>query len=421
METGSIILDPETQFLASKQETGNEWELFKENVKPLKRGRNVALLNHALKSQTNHQIKASLLQTRRRLIEAIDHYKGDDPLLPWLQCIKWVQESFPACGDSSGLILLYEQCVRSFWHSSRYKDDLRYLRVWLQYAENCDDAQVIYSFLEEYGIGKTHAEFYLAYALHLESKNKLKSANDIFFLGLSRDAQPIHKLKDAYKTFLARSTRQSTRTEEDNSKESTMPARSFGTVLNGFGNVYTGTRRGSSDLAAKGSNTNRVQRTPLSVYNDFNRDAPRANEQSKTEKSQWIGGRAERNKENNAIPSKWTKYKIPQKPGSVVGRASSTGSTSSTIEVFVDEDCTTTEYAPPHIHFPSSSYSPFIVVAAFNDSAETIFRSDGVSKDGVKKNSSFQLKEGDSKDIKREAGLLRENPLRNFPGKSLPR
>lgn len=58
-------LDPETRFLVSKQETGNEWELFKENVRPLKRGRNVRLLNDALKSHTHNQLKKSLLETRR--------------------------------------------------------------------------------------------------------------------------------------------------------------------------------------------------------------------------------------------------------------------------------------------------------------------------------------------------------------------
>lgn len=58
-------LDPETEFLCSKQETGNEWELFKENVRPLKRGRNIHLLNNALKAQTDNQLKHSLLENRR--------------------------------------------------------------------------------------------------------------------------------------------------------------------------------------------------------------------------------------------------------------------------------------------------------------------------------------------------------------------
>ena len=60
-----IFMDPETEFLASKQETGNEWELFKENVRPLKRGRNVKLLNDSLKSHADIQIRNSLIDNRR--------------------------------------------------------------------------------------------------------------------------------------------------------------------------------------------------------------------------------------------------------------------------------------------------------------------------------------------------------------------
>lgn len=53
-------------------------------------------------------------------------------------------------------------------------------------AENCVDAEVIFSFLDANDIGKTHAIFYIGYALHLESNSKMKAANDIFNLGLSR-------------------------------------------------------------------------------------------------------------------------------------------------------------------------------------------------------------------------------------------
>jgi len=58
-------IDPETEFLASKRETGTEWETFKENVRPLKRGRNVNILNHALKCHTDNYLKKSLIQQRR--------------------------------------------------------------------------------------------------------------------------------------------------------------------------------------------------------------------------------------------------------------------------------------------------------------------------------------------------------------------
>ena len=58
-------LDPETEFLLSKRQTGNEWELFKENVRPLKRGRRLELLNDALKPHNDNQLKKYLLENRR--------------------------------------------------------------------------------------------------------------------------------------------------------------------------------------------------------------------------------------------------------------------------------------------------------------------------------------------------------------------
>jgi checkpoint serine/threonine-protein kinase len=61
-------IDPETEFLLTKRETGNEWETFKENVRPLKRGRNVNILNNALKSNTDNHLKKSLLDQRRFLL-----------------------------------------------------------------------------------------------------------------------------------------------------------------------------------------------------------------------------------------------------------------------------------------------------------------------------------------------------------------
>ncbi|KAH9618412.1 hypothetical protein KSS87_000499, partial [Heliosperma pusillum] len=80
-------LDPESQFLLqmrldSKKRFSSDcddefgWDIYKENVKPLKRGRNVDILNQALMSHSNPPLKHSLLLTRRKLIEAISEYQG---------------------------------------------------------------------------------------------------------------------------------------------------------------------------------------------------------------------------------------------------------------------------------------------------------------------------------------------------------
>ncbi|XP_004498199.1 mitotic spindle checkpoint protein BUBR1 [Cicer arietinum] len=371
-------LDPETEFLLSKRETGNEWETFKENVKPLKRGRNVNILNHALKSHIDNNIKRSLIHHRRKLIEEIDDYKGEDPLLPWLECIKWVQEAFPPGGDSSGLVVIYEQCVRAFWHSEQYKDDMRYLKVWLEYVDNCFDKEVIYAFLDANGIGKTHSDFYISYALHLEFKNKFKAANQTFELGISRNAQPIEKLKAAYRKFLARSMTRKQAIDEPMEKQA--PVRSFGTLLaKGENSARLTSMKG--DHSAK---NDRTRAAPLSIYNDSNAsDEPCPHQPDLSHSWLKLGARAERNKENNAIPAKWKSFKIPQRPGTRTAVASA----SACIPVFVDEEC--------------------------QDSL-------GLKEEGCK-TSSLKIRQEDEKDLKRETELLRKNPLRNFPQNSLPR
>lgn len=53
-------------------------------------------------------------------------------------------------------------------------------------AENCADAEVIYRFLEANEIGQNHSFYYCAYALLMESKNKLKKADEMFNLGIAR-------------------------------------------------------------------------------------------------------------------------------------------------------------------------------------------------------------------------------------------
>ncbi|KAK9928529.1 hypothetical protein M0R45_025661 [Rubus argutus] len=383
IEIGKIeMLDPESEFLASKRETGNEWELFKENVRPLKRGRKVEILNDALKAQTDNQLRKSLFDQRRRLIQAIDEYEGDDPLQPWLECIKWVQEAFPPGGDFSGLVVIYEQCVRTFWHSDRYKDDLRYLKVWLEYAENCADPEVIFSFLHANEIGKTHSEFYISYALLMESKNKVKAANELLNLGISRNAQPIEKLSDAFRKFLARSMRRPPKASEEDSAETRIPTRSFGTVLAKGENCLQTSE--SSGLLKKNVKLDRA-RVPLSIYKEDSISLDQS-DVPKRDLNLWhtLGPRAERNKENSAIPTKWTSYKVRQRP---VPRTGGVAVTSACIEIFVDEECAETHR---------------------------------MNAEGAK-SSTLQPRQGEEQELKKETELLRREPLRNFPPNSLPR
>ncbi|KAM0855179.1 hypothetical protein ACQ4PT_049905 [Festuca glaucescens] len=360
-----------------------EWETFKENVRPLKRGRNVALLNSALKAHADPAQRAALLAERRRRIEAIEEYQGEDPLQPWVDCIKWVQESFPAGGEFSGLVVVYEQCVRAFWHDERYKDDLRYLKVWLEYAGNCADAEVIFRFLEANQIGEGHAVFYIRYASLMESKNKLKKADEIFNLGMARKAKPVEKLETTYRAFLRRSTRKKEHEQDDTASED-QPVRRFGRDMN------RGDTRGqhmeNSHLLAKPRALQRINvNAPILVYKE-NPLPSQGLDRTRSKDRAWntLGTQADRNKENNMMPARWTLHKIPPK---VAARPAVQSARVSSIEVFVDEECAE-KPAPPQV--PKSP-----------------------------KPSVLKLRLATSKNLKKETELLKENPLRNFPLSSL--
>ncbi|CAN6843264.1 unnamed protein product [Brassica oleracea] len=271
-ETRDQFPDPETEFFASKQETGHEWELFKENIRPLKRGRNISLLNHALKSHSDHQSRKTLVEKRRKLIEEIDEYDG---------------------GVSSGMGVLGAvgdlRAVREKWFI-------------LLKAEHCVVAEVIYEFLEVNDIGRTHGLYYIDYALHMECKGKVKTANEIFNLGISRNAKTVEKLNDAYKKFMVRTIRRS-KSVDDEPKENDLPSRSFGTVL------------------SRGDNNSDSSKAPLAVYKDTTSGDQTESDKSKPEF------------ENNALPGKWASFKVPQKP--IVRPAAASASS---FEVFVDEE-----------------------------------------------------------------------------------
>ncbi|WZZ02983.1 hypothetical protein YC2023_088904 [Brassica napus] len=149
----------------------------------------------------------------------------------------------------------------------------------------------------------------------MEYNGKVKTANEFFNLGISRNAKPVENLNDAYKKFME-------------PKENDLPSRSFGT---------TSFRTTSKENKAESLSSFIIisSKAPSAVYKDTTTGDQTESDKSKPEFGSWLmlGGRAERNKENNALPGKWAAFKVPQKP--IVRTAASS------FEVFVDEEeCT---------------------------------------------------------------------------------
>ena len=93
----------------------------------------------------NRKQAATALKTEREQHEEqIANYKGDDPLEPWLGYITWTQDAFPS--GNGRLVELLEECCRTFKDNERYKNDERYLKVWLMYADLCCNPIDIFMF-----------------------------------------------------------------------------------------------------------------------------------------------------------------------------------------------------------------------------------------------------------------------------------
>ncbi|RLN84985.1 hypothetical protein BBJ28_00003104 [Nothophytophthora sp. Chile5] len=109
-----------------------EWETSKENVMPLKRGRNVPDLNKALRAHDSFQAKVRLDDEVKAKEEAIRAYEGDDPLAGWVEYIRWLEVKMPE--DTRRKFTALEKCTRALKDNPRYRNDLRYIRLWIQYV-----------------------------------------------------------------------------------------------------------------------------------------------------------------------------------------------------------------------------------------------------------------------------------------------
>lgn len=110
------------------------FEGAKENIQPLAAGRNVEQLEVALNAESNPEYQEELLQKRKQFEQEISQYVGDDPLDLWFDYVTWVEQSYPKSGKESALDDLLKTCLSKFERDDRYKQDVRYIRLFIKYV-----------------------------------------------------------------------------------------------------------------------------------------------------------------------------------------------------------------------------------------------------------------------------------------------
>ncbi|XP_067469445.1 mitotic checkpoint serine/threonine-protein kinase BUB1 beta [Thunnus thynnus] len=298
-----------------------EWELCKENIQPLRRGRAISALHQAL-SQQQDGLSSAINQQRQAFESELRMYDGDDPLDVWDRYIKWTEQTFPQGGKESNLSTLLEQVVARFTEEKKYHNDPRYVDIWIKFAENCTEPLDIYRYMQAQGIGITQASFYIAWSEEYENQGNCRKADLVYQEGFKKHAEPYDKLQQFHKALQARVSRQVMMNveEDDSDDEPKQPERISLADLKHRGKkkavapiIRTGPaiRSISGGLQSHGAPVLGNATNSRMVVFDENKAQSAGPSEPKFES--WVAPPTGRAKENEKRPEKWCDVKMPQK------------------------------------------------------------------------------------------------------------
>ncbi|XP_027348193.1 mitotic checkpoint serine/threonine-protein kinase BUB1 [Abrus precatorius] len=151
----------------------------------------------SLFSDSNSMATLSHSPTFRIAVDA--HH---DPLLPFLWSIRKALEA--SNNSALNLCNLLRDCIRNFKSNDRYRNDVRFLKIWLLYMGVSADFDGVFKEMLSCNVCANNSSLYVWSASFFELKGRLRDALTIYKLGISRKAEPIEWLKKAQTLFLDR-------------------------------------------------------------------------------------------------------------------------------------------------------------------------------------------------------------------------
>lgn len=132
---------------------------------------------------------------------------SDDPLDIYDRYVKWTINAYPSAQATpqSQLLPLLERATKSFLTSSHYKNDPRYLKLWLHYIRMFDSTpRETFAFLARHHIGEGLGLFYEEFAAWLEGAERWNQADEVYKMGIEKEARPAERLMRKYNQFQQR-------------------------------------------------------------------------------------------------------------------------------------------------------------------------------------------------------------------------
>lgn len=187
-------------------------EEHKENIQSLPGGRSAKALASTFASPSLFSPAPTLSNTRNLNdairqeyeLELIAISDSDDPLDIYDRYVKWTLNAYPSAQATpeSQLRPLLERATKAFHSTSHYKNDPRYLKLWLTYIRFFSDApRETFAYLARHNIGESLALFYEEFAAWLEGAERWTQAEEVYKLGIEREARPTERLLRKFGEF----------------------------------------------------------------------------------------------------------------------------------------------------------------------------------------------------------------------------
>ncbi|KAL9101667.1 MAG: hypothetical protein Q9163_003106 [Psora crenata] len=293
-------------------------ETHKENIQPLPGGRSAkALASHY--GPTSRATPPTPGDTRNLNDTIREEYElelnavqdSDDPLDIYDRYVKWTLSAYPSAQATpeSQLRPLLERATKAFQSATHYKNDPRYLKLWLNYIRFFSDApRETFTYLSRHSIGEGLALFYEEFAAWLESAGRWKQADEVYRLGIEREARPVERLVRKFREFQQRFETRVPNGEEPSSPALPTVRPALATKVDPFAisiprPADPQAPRPSSSI--HGTSMNRGERRKLTIFSDT--DGPSSSVLGDTARG-WdnIGTVPERKKENVMEARSWT-------------------------------------------------------------------------------------------------------------------
>ena len=291
-------------------------ETQKENIQALPSGRSAKALaqlytppltaaaGHTPSPSQTQDAHLAVRQQFERELLAID--ESDDPLDIYDRYVKWTLDAYPSAQNTpqSQLCPLLERATKAFQSSSHYKNDPRYLKLWLHYIRLFSDApRETFAYLARHSIGDGLALYYEEFAAWLEAAGRFAQAEEIYNMGIEREARPVERLVRKYGEFQHRFESRPQDVPEPTSPALPAVRPALAAKLDPFASA-SATPTDSHQQAQPKTNKPKSGKAKMAIFSDEGEPAKASPGGTPTG---WdsIGTLADRKKENNPEARSW--------------------------------------------------------------------------------------------------------------------